>query len=53
MDKALGVIGQPILLQMVVALTLVITEELTATANAARTVGSPLSSCKLKKNDYY
>lgn len=46
MDKALGVIGQCMLLQIVAALTLAITEDLIVQVNASRTVGSHLKHCK-------
>ena len=49
MDKALGVFGQHISLQMVAALTLAITEENIMQANASRTVGSHLKQCKCCK----
>lgn len=46
MDKALGVTGQHMSPRMKVALTRVITEEVTAQANASRTVESHLRNCK-------
>lgn len=46
MDKALGVTGQHMSPRMEVALTLVITEEVTAQTNALRTVESRLRNCK-------
>lgn len=46
MGKALGVTGQLILLQKVVALTLAITEEVTVQANVSRTAGNQPNNCK-------
>jgi hypothetical protein len=53
MDKALDAIGQCMSLQMVVAPTLAITEDLIMQANAARTVGSHLKHCKCCKEYSY
>jgi hypothetical protein len=49
MEKALDAIGRCTSLQMVVALTLAITEDLIMQTNAARTVGSHLRHCKCCK----
>lgn len=46
MEKALGAIGPRMLLQIVAALTLAITGELTAQRNASKTVGSHPKYCK-------
>lgn len=46
MDKALGVIGQHILLQIMVAMIIATTEELSIQTNATKIVGSRLRNCK-------
>lgn len=48
MDKALGVTGQLMSLQMVVAPPPAITEDLTVQTNASKTVGNHLSNCKFE-----
>lgn len=45
MDKVLGVTGQTMLLLVMAAMIIAITEDLIVQENAVRTVGSHLSKC--------